>query len=107
MELSGGMLLFAALFLLPEEAILPKRFWGRVAYGATAGFLTMLFRRFGAFEEGVMFAVLLCNALTSAFDKLPEARFETRAKKLARRKKREAQALDTPVSLEQGGGADA
>lgn len=107
MELSGGMLLFAALFLLPEEAILPKHFWGRVAYGAAAGLVTMLFRRFGAFEEGAVFAVLLCNALTSAFDKLPEARFETRAKRLARRKKREAQELAASPLTEQGGGADA
>ena len=110
MELSGGMLFFAALFLLPEESILPKRFWGRVAYGVSAGVITMLFRRFGALEEGAVFAVLLCNALTSAFDKLPEARFEHRARKLARRKRREAdEAKSAPADAleEQGGGADA
>lgn len=110
MELSGGMLFFAALFLLPEESILPKRFWGRVAYGVSAGIFTMLFRRFGALEEGAVFAVLLCNALTSVFDKLPEARFEHRARKLARRKRREAdEAKSAPADAleEQGGGADA
>ncbi len=106
MELSGGMLLFAALFLLPEEAILPKRFWGRVAYGAAAGLLTMLFRRFGEFEEGAVFAVLLVNALTSAFDKLPLARFERREKAKARLANRAAQAQEEAPAAEQGGEAD-
>ena len=57
-----------------------------------------------------VFAVLLCNALTSAFYKLPEARFEHRARKLARRKRREAdEAKSAPADAleEQGGGADA
>lgn len=101
MELSGGMLFFAALFLLPEAAVLPKRFWGRVAYGASAGLITMLFRRFGVYEEGVMFAVLLVNALTSAFGKLPLARFERAERKEKRRK-----AKITQSEIEQGGGAD-
>lgn len=105
MELSGGMLLFAALFLLSEEAILPKRFWGRVAYGVCAGVFTMLFRRFGAFEEGTVFAVLLCNALTSAFDKLPEADFKRRKKQEERKKQQESAQAQT--SLREGGGADA
>lgn len=105
MELSGGMLLFAALFLLPEEAILPKRFWGRVAYGACAGIFTMLFRRFGAFEEGAVFAVLLCNALTSAFDKLPEADFKRRKKREERKKQRASLPAQSP--LQEGSGQDA
>lgn len=107
MELSGGMLFFAALFLLPEEPILPKRFWGRVAYGAAGGIFTMLFRRFGAFEEGAVFAVLLCNALTSAFDKLPQARFELRRRQAERRKRHEAWTAGTQTPSEQGGGQDA
>ena len=70
----------------------------------------MLFRRFGALEEGAVFAVLLCNALTSAFDKLPVARFERRAKQQARKKRREADgapAAPADALVEQGGGADA
>ncbi|MGN0520765.1 MAG: RnfABCDGE type electron transport complex subunit D [Candidatus Fimenecus sp.] len=106
MELSGGMLFFAALFLLPEESVLPKRFWGRIAYGVSAGVITMLFRCFGTFEEGAVFAVLLCNALTSAFDKFPEARFEHHRKQAQRRKLHEAQAAAVETAAEQGGGAD-
>ncbi|MGN0572234.1 MAG: RnfABCDGE type electron transport complex subunit D [Candidatus Fimenecus sp.] len=105
MELSGGMLFFAALFLLPEEAILPKRFWGCVAYGVSAGLFTMLFRRYGTFEEGAVFAILLSNALVSVYEKLPQARFERRRRQEERRKLHEGTA-DGQVSSEQGGGAD-
>lgn len=107
MELSGGMLFFAALFLLPESAILPKRFWGRVAYGAAAGLITMLFRRFGVFEEGAVFAVLLVNALTAAFDKLPETHYLRRMKRryYSRKKKAAGANREQPAQL-QGGEAD-
>lgn len=88
MELCGGMLLFAALFLLSEEPFLPKTFYGRLAYGVCGGVFCMLFRIFGTFEEGVMFAVLLTQALTGAFNKLPDAAFRRRLQAHARRKRR-------------------
>lgn len=91
MELSGGMLLFTALFLLPDEVLLPSRFWGRVLYGVCAGLFCMLFRRFGEFEEGAVFAVLLVNALRAAFEKLPYTKREKHQLSEARRAAREAQ----------------
>ena len=70
MELSAGMLVFAGIFLLTNPAILPKTTKGRVGFGIFAGLVTMLLRTFGAFEEGVCFAVLLADALAPQFDKI-------------------------------------
>lgn len=92
MELSGGLLLFTALFILPEESLLPNRFWGRLLYGVCAGIFCMLFRMFGEFEEGAVFAVLLVNALRTVFEKLPYTKGEKKKLSEERRIAREAQA---------------
>lgn len=88
MELSSGLLLFAAIFLLPNEILLPKRFYGRILYGVVAGFCTMLLRRFGAFEEGVIFVILLMNVLAPTFNHLPLTGFERKRLSKARQKRR-------------------
>ncbi len=103
MELSGGMLFFAALFLLPTEPLLPKRFYGRLLYGAAAGLICMLFRFFGDFEEGAVFAVLLVNALSSVFDKIPLSRRERLAFSEERRKKREEEEARLTAAPNEGG----
>lgn len=63
MEISAGMLVFTALFLLPNPATLPKTHLQRLLYGMAAGGICMLLRYFGAYEEGACFAVLLMNAV--------------------------------------------
>ena len=63
MELFSGSLLFAAVFLLPEPAIMPGRWFTRLGFGAIAGGLAILLRNLGSFEENVAFAILLSNAM--------------------------------------------
>ena len=104
MELCGGMLVFGALFLLSEEPFLPKTFYGRLVYGVCGGVFCMLFRRFGAFEEGVMFAVLLAQALSGVFDRLPDAGLARRLQAHRRRKDRSRTETALP---DKGGAADA
>ena len=104
MELCGGMLVFGALFLLSEEPFLPKTFYGRLVYGVCGGVFCMLFRRFGAFEEGVMFAVLLTQALSGVFNRLPDAGLARRLQAHRRRKDRSRTETALP---EEGGAADA
>ena len=70
MELSAGMLVFAAVFLITNPAILPATKKGRIAFGLFAGLICMLMRSFGVFEESVCFAVLLADALCEQFDKI-------------------------------------
>lgn len=62
-EMASGMLIFAALFFMTDLAATPKKPLARLAYGLTGGIFCMLLRYFGAFEEGVCFAVLLANAV--------------------------------------------
>lgn len=89
MELFSGMLLFAAIFLLPNEFFMPRRFYGRILYGVVAGLGTMILRTFGAFEEGVMFVVLLMSVIAPMFNKLPLTKFEKKKLAVARKKRRE------------------
>jgi len=62
MELCSGSLLFAAVFLLPDPAIMPRRWYTRLGFGALAGLLCVLLRQMSRFEESVCFAVLLADA---------------------------------------------
>lgn len=75
MELSAGSLLFAAVFLLTDLSTQPQRYFTRIFYGAVCGFLCMLMRRVGTYEESVCFAILLANGfsplINSAVGKLP------------------------------------
>lgn len=105
MELSGGLLLFTALFLLPDEALLPSRFWGRLLYGGCTGLFCMLFRLFGEFEEGAVFAVLLVNGLRAVFEKLPYTKREKQRLSEARRAVREVTADTLPADSAPEGGA--
>ncbi|MDR2687816.1 MAG: RnfABCDGE type electron transport complex subunit D [Oscillospiraceae bacterium] len=62
MELCSGSLLFAAVYLLPDPAIMPQRWFTRLGFGALAGLLCVLLRQMSSFEESVCFAVLLADA---------------------------------------------
>lgn len=71
-ELASGSLLFVAVYMLSEPVSLPKRGGARFAYGVTAGVVTMLFRYFGTLEQSAVFALLLMNAVSPAFDAAEE-----------------------------------
>ncbi len=69
-ELMSGSLVFGAVFLLNDPVTSPKRTAARALYGFVAGIVAMLFRYFGGFDHGVVFALLLMNALAEEFDYL-------------------------------------
>ena len=71
-ELMSGIMLLGGVFLLGDPVTTPKRDWSKVAFAVVAGIVTMLFRRYGGFEEGFTFAVLLMNATVWGFDMLGE-----------------------------------
>lgn len=68
MELSAGMLLYAAIFFISDPFTSPKNQLAKVLYGGAAGLLTMLFRYFGHVESSVCFVVLIMNALSTLFE---------------------------------------
>ena len=61
--LSGGLML-GAIFMATDYSTTPSTDWGRVLFGIGAGLLTVLIRFYGAYAEGVSFAILFMNILT-------------------------------------------
>lgn len=68
LEFCSGSLLFAAVFLLTDYATQPQRVSVRIIHGAMCGFLCMMMRNIGTYEETVCFAILLANAITPVID---------------------------------------
>jgi electron transport complex protein RnfD len=66
---SGGMLL-CTFFIATDPVTAPLTRRGMWIFGAGVGTLTMLIRIVGAYPEGVMFSVLLMNAVTPLIDRL-------------------------------------
>lgn len=67
--LSGGLML-GAIFMATDYATSPVTHAGQIAYGVGCGALTILFRYFGAYVEGVTYAILIMNCCVGFFDKL-------------------------------------
>lgn len=67
-EMMAGSLLFGAVFMATDPVTCPNTARGRCIYGALAGALVMMFRYFGAYEEGTVFAILLVNAAAPMID---------------------------------------
>ena len=60
--LTGGLVL-GACFMATDYVTSPMSLWGGVIFGVGIGFLTMMIRYFGAYPEGVSFAILIMNSV--------------------------------------------
>lgn len=67
--LSGGLIL-GALFMATDYTTSPVTHAGQIAYGVGCGVLTLLFRYFGSYPEGVTYAILIMNCCVGFFDKM-------------------------------------
>ena len=65
---SGGVML-GAIFMATDYATSPATPVGHVIYGIGCGILTVLFRYYGLFPEGVTYAILLMNAFVWFIDR--------------------------------------
>ncbi len=65
---SGGMML-GAVFMATDYATSPATPVGQVIYGIGCGILTVLFRYYGLFPEGVTYAILIMNAFVWFLDR--------------------------------------
>ena len=61
--LSGGLLL-GAIFMATDYVTSPMTPRGQIIYGVAIGFLTIVIRNWGAYPEGMSFAILVMNAFT-------------------------------------------
>lgn len=71
--LSGGLML-GALFMATDMVTSPITKRGMAIFGAGCGLLTILIRKWGAYPEGVSFAILIMNALTPLINKFTRPR---------------------------------
>ena len=61
--LTGGMML-GAIFMATDYVTSPMSSKGMIIYGVGIGVLTIIIRVFGAYPEGMSFAILIMNAFT-------------------------------------------
>lgn len=61
--MTGGLLL-GAIYMATDYVTSPMSRKGMIIYGIGIGIITVLIRRFGAYPEGVQFAILIMNAFT-------------------------------------------
>ena len=61
--LSGGLML-GAIFMATDYVTSPMTPKGQVIYGVAIGLLTIIIRNWGAYPEGMSFAILIMNAFT-------------------------------------------
>ena len=71
--LSGGVML-GAIFMATDYATSPATPMGQWVFGIGCGVLTVIFRYFGLFPEGVTYAILLMNALVWVIDRFTAPR---------------------------------
>ncbi|MBN1463346.1 MAG: RnfABCDGE type electron transport complex subunit D [Paludibacteraceae bacterium] len=65
---TGGLLL-GAIFMATDYVTSPMSKTGMLIYGTMIGVITILIRVFGAYPEGVSFAILIMNAFTPLINK--------------------------------------
>ncbi|MBN1765771.1 MAG: RnfABCDGE type electron transport complex subunit D [Sedimentisphaerales bacterium] len=65
----GGGLMMCAFFIATDPVTCPLTKLGRVIFGLGVGSLIMLIRLIGGYPEGVMYAVLLMNAVNPLLDR--------------------------------------
>jgi electron transport complex protein RnfD len=65
---SGG-LLFGAVYMATDYTTSPMTKKGQVIFGAGCGIFVCIIRKYGAYPEGVTYAILFMNCLTPLLDK--------------------------------------
>jgi len=79
-ELMSGGLLFGAVFMATDYATSPVTKKGRLLFGFGCGLITALIRQFSGYPEGVMFSILIMNALVPFLNRLTGRIYGTKLK---------------------------
>lgn len=87
-EVFGTTALFGTVFMLSEPVTGATREEGRLFSGITAGLLLSAFNYFGAYQQSILFVVLLMNVLNHYIDTVTEKKMQEERR--ARYVKREA-----------------
>ena len=73
-SLLGGGVMLGAIFMATDYATSPVTPMGQILYGIGCGTLTVFFRYYGLFPEGVTYAILLMNLATWGIDRITAPR---------------------------------
>ena len=77
--LSGGLML-GAFFMATDYVTSPMTAWGKIIFGIGIGFIMMVIRTWGAYPEGMSFAILIMNACVPLLNKFRPQRFGEKRK---------------------------
>lgn len=69
LDIFAGGLLLGAVFMATDYVTSPMTHSGQLIYGAMIGFITIIIRRYGAYPEGMSFAILLMNSFVPLINK--------------------------------------
>ncbi len=69
LDIFAGGLLLGAVFMATDYVTSPITTKGQLIYGIMIGFITIVIRRFGAYPEGMSFAILLMNSFVPLINK--------------------------------------
>lgn len=73
-HLTSGGLMLGAVFMATDPVTSPITQKGCWVFGAGIGILVVIIREFGGLPEGVMYAILLMNAVTPLINRVTQAR---------------------------------
>jgi len=77
-HLLTGSVMFGALFLATDGPSSPNRQIPMLLFGLMAGIMTIIIRVYGAYPDGVPFAILVANLFTPAFERIRPRPFGAR-----------------------------
>ena len=79
-ELLSGGLILGAFFMATDYVTSPMSAWGKIIFGIGIGFIMMVIRTWGAYPEGMSFAILIMNACVPLLNKIRPQRFGEKRK---------------------------
>ena len=80
LSLCTGGLMLGAFFMATDYVTSPMSPWGKIIFGIGIGFIVMVIRTWGAYPEGVSFAILIMNACVPLLNKIRPKRFGEKKK---------------------------
>ena len=79
-ELLTGGLMLGAFFMATDYVTSPMTGWGKILFGIGIGLIVMVIRTWGAYPEGMSFAILIMNACVPLLNKIRPKRFGEKKK---------------------------
>ncbi|MCI9286115.1 MAG: RnfABCDGE type electron transport complex subunit D [Muribaculaceae bacterium] len=73
-ELLSGGLLLGAIFMATDYVTSPMSHKGQLVYGCMIGLITIIIRQWGAYPEGMSFAILIMNGVTPLINRYMKPR---------------------------------